>query len=93
MVIGRFKLNYRLRIDASGGRVVAGRPAPDFVRAVRETARLHQIDRGDIECRGTGANARLRFSRDFPNRGRQAIRNVWQEPTRPAPTPGRRARG
>ncbi|NNC24084.1 DUF3634 family protein [Salinisphaera sp. USBA-960] len=92
-MFGRFKLNYRLRIEATGARVIVGRPTPAFVRAVREIAQLHKIERGEIDCRGTGANARLRFSRDFPDRGRQAIRNVWQEPTAPAPTPGRRANG
>jgi hypothetical protein len=92
-VLARFKLNYRIRIDASGGRVVTGRPPPAFLHAVRDIARLHSIGRGDIECRGIGAHARLRFSNGFPERGRQAIRNVWQAPSAPPQPPGRRVRG
>ncbi|WP_353110078.1 DUF3634 family protein [Salinisphaera dokdonensis] len=64
-----------------------------FLSAVRDVIALHHIDRGDIECKGHGRKARLRFSNGFPETGRQAIRNVWTPPTAPGPSGGRRARG
>lgn len=93
-MFNRFRLNYRLVVE-SGGRVEtrAGRPPPRFVAAVRDIVRLHDIERGTIECKGRGASARLRFSGGFPERGRQAIRNVWEPPTAPGPRGGDRASG
>ena len=92
-MLARFKLIYRLRIDAHGLEVVSGRPPARFVADVRDVPALHDIAQGQIDCKGQGRHARLRFSNDFPERGRQAIRNVWTPPTRPGPSGGRRARG
>lgn len=89
----RFRLTYRLRIDAEGVHVAVGKPPPRFLNAVQDIAALHGIDRGRIECKGAGRHARLRFSDDFPERGRQAIRNVWTPPTGPGSGGGMRASG
>lgn len=89
----RFRLVYRLRATPSGITVVAGRVPPRFLAAVRDIAALHHIERGEIECKGRGRSTRLKFSSDFPEMGRQAIRNVWTPPTAPGSGGGRRARG
>ncbi|WP_353213894.1 DUF3634 family protein [Salinisphaera hydrothermalis] len=93
-VLDRFRLYYRLAVEADG-RVTTrvGRPPAGFVSAVADIVRLHGIERGTIECRGGGSAARLRFSGGFPERGRQAIRNVWKPPVGPGPGGGRRATG
>lgn len=90
----RFRLNYRLAVEQNG-RVTtrAGRAPAGFVAAVADIVRLHGIEQGTIECKGRGAAARLRFSGGFPERGRQAIRNVWQPPVGPGPGSGGRAAG
>lgn len=86
-------MQYRLCITPEGRvRVALGCPPGSFVSAVQDIVRLHDIARGTVECRGRGAHARLRFTDGFPERGRQAIRNVWQPPTGPGPSGGRRAR-
>lgn len=92
-MLNRFRLTFRLAVVGGTVSVKQGTPPPRFVAAVADVARLHQIDRGEIECLGAGKYARLRFSRDFPNRGRQAIRNVWTPPTTPGPAGGTRAHG
>ena len=92
-MLGRFRVLYKLRIDADGVHVVVGRPPASFLAAVRDIAGLHGIDRGEIACRGRGRHMRLRFSDSFPARGRQAIRNMWSPPTTPGPGGGRRASG
>lgn len=89
----RFRLVYRLRATPAGIAVVAGRVPPRFLAAVRDIAILHQIERGEIECKGRGRSARLKFSSDFPQTGRQAIRNAWTPPTAPGSGGGRRASG
>lgn len=92
-MLGRFRVLYKLRIDASGVHVVVGRPPASFLTAVRDIAKLHGIDKGEITCRGRGRHTRLRFSDRFPARGQQAIRNMWSPPTTPGPGGGRRASG
>ena len=92
-MFSRYRLSYRLRIDNGRVSVDVGRPPARFVAAVREIAALHDIRRGTLECKGIGRHARLHFSNDFAERGRQAIRNVWSPPTTPGPGGGRRARG
>lgn len=93
-MLDRFRLNYRLAVQADG-RVTtdSGRPPARFAAAVQDIVRLHGIERGTIECKGRGNSARLRFTGGFPEQGRQAIRNVWQPPTAPGTGGGRRARG
>jgi len=92
-MLDRFRKNYRIEIRQGVPRVDLGRPPGAFVAAVADIARLHSIDRGTLECVGTGRKARLRFSKDFPARGRQAIRNAWSPPTTPGPGGGHRASG
>ncbi|WP_423823112.1 DUF3634 family protein [Salinisphaera sp. SPP-AMP-43] len=93
-MLDRFRLNYRLVIGPEGQLEIASGRAPQrFVAAVQDIVRLHGIERGAIECKGRGSKARLRFTAGFPERGRQAIRNVWQPPTTPGPGGGRRAAG
>lgn len=92
-MLARFRLNYRLSIDANGVHVDFGRPSQAFVSAVRDVVALHRIDRGQIECKGSGARMRLRFTNGFPQAGRQAVRNVWQPPTAPGSGGNRRQRG
>lgn len=89
----RFRLTFRLHIRDGVIQITHGRPPRGFEAAVADIARLHDIHRGYIECKGQGRHARLRFSRDFPERGRQAIRNAWTPPTAPGPGGGRRASG
>ncbi|HET7312876.1 DUF3634 family protein [Salinisphaera sp.] len=93
-MLDRFRLNYRLAVEPDG-RVTtcAGRAPAGFVAAVADIVRLHAIERGTIECKGRGRAARLRFAGGFPERGRQAIRNVWKPPVGPGPGGGRRAAG
>jgi len=93
VVFTRYKQIYRLRITSAGVRVVSGRPPARFLADVRDVVALHSITCGEIECKGLGRHARLRFSADFPTTGRQAIRNVWTPPSTPGPAGGRRARG
>lgn len=93
-MLDRFRLNYRLAVEQDG-RVItrSGRAPAGFVAAVADIVRLHGIERGVIECKGRGTSARLRFTGGFPERGRQAIRNVWKPPVGPGPGGGRRAAG
>lgn len=93
-MLDRFRINYRLAVE-NDGRVTTrtGRPPAGFVAAVVDIVRLHGIERGTIECKGRGVAARLRFGGGFPERGRQAIRNVWKPPVGPGPGGGRRAAG
>ncbi|MDN5849648.1 MAG: DUF3634 family protein [Nitrococcus sp.] len=92
-MLDRFRSVYRLEILDGVVYLKHGNPPHGFVAAVSDVARLHGIKRGQIECLGRGRSARLRFSKDFPERGRQAIRNVWTPPTTPPPSGGRRVRG
>lgn len=92
-MLERWRLRYRLRFGADGVAVERGRPAPAFVSACRDIARLHGITHGELECRGRGRAARLVFSKDFPARGRQAIRNVWTPPSGPGSRGNKRASG
>ncbi|WP_156776880.1 DUF3634 family protein [Nitrococcus mobilis] len=92
-MLSRFQSVYRLEISSRAVYIKHGKPPQGFVSAVSEVVRLHGIDSGLIECLGRGCSARLRFSRGFPERGRQAIRNVWTPPSTPPPKGGRRARG
>ncbi|MES1925991.1 DUF3634 family protein [Salinisphaera sp. T31B1] len=92
-MLARFRLLYKLRIDDGEVRVVTGNAPPRFIAAVRDIVSLHAIEQGEIECKGAGRHARLRFAAGFPETGRQAIRNVWPAPTTPGPGSGRRARG
>lgn len=80
-MLERFRLAYRLTVDNGSVRATHGRAPTGFVAAVADIARIHKINRGQIECKGLGKHARLKFSKDFPQRGRQAIRNVWTPPT------------
>jgi len=92
-MLDRFRLAYRLELSEGRVRVAIGRAPPSFVAAVADVARLHRIRAGRIDCVGEGKRARLRFSHGFPERGRQAIRNVWTPPSAPGPGGGRRAQG
>lgn len=92
-MLDRFRLNYRLSIDANGVHVDIGRAPARFVSAVRDVVSLHGVMRGQIECKGHGSRARLRFTGGFPERGRQAVRNVWQPPTAPGSGGTRRRSG
>lgn len=92
-MLDRFRSAYRLEIVGGAVYLKHGTPPPGFVSAVSDVVRLHDISSGLIDCLGRGRSARLRFSKDFPERGRQAIRNVWTPPTTPPPRGGGRARG
>lgn len=91
-MLDRFRINYRLAIEQDGRvTTLTGRAPAGFVAAVADIVRLHGIEHGTIECKGRGAAARLRFTGGFPERGRQAIRNVWKPPVGPGPGGGSRA--
>lgn len=92
-MLDRFRLTFRLQIRDGVPEVTQGRAPRGFESAVADIARLHDIRHGHIDCKGQGRHARLRFSRDFPERGRQAIRNAWTPPTAPGSGGGRRAGG
>lgn len=91
-MLERFRLNFRVDIRDGVARATHGRPPKSFLVAVNDIVRLHNIRSGQIECKGQGKHARLRFSRDFPERGRQAIRNAWTPPTGPGSGGNRRSR-
>lgn len=88
-VLDRFRLAYRLTVDNGNVRSTHGRPPVRFFAAVTDVVRLHEINQGQIECKGLGKHARLKFSNNFPQRGRQAIRNVWTPPTTTRASGGR----
>lgn len=92
-MLDRFRLTYRIEIRDGWPVTIQGRAPQRFVAAIADIARMHDIRRGRIECKGQGRHARLRFSQDFPERGRQAIRNAWTPPTAPGPGGGNRAQG
>lgn len=92
-MLQRFRKLYRIEFGADRIAVALGSPPPQFVAAVSDIARLHGIKQGSVECVGSGRHARLRFSKDCPQRGRQAIRNAWSAPSAPGGSGGRRARG
>lgn len=92
-MLDRFRLIFRLQVRGGAVEVAQGSPPRGFKTAVADIVRLHDIRHGFIDCRGQGRHARLRFSRDFPERGRQAIRNAWMPPTGPGSGSGRRASG
>ncbi|HET8700413.1 MAG TPA: DUF3634 family protein [Nitrococcus sp.] len=92
-MLDRFRVVYRLEILGGTVCLKHGNPPQGFVSAVSDVVRLHRIQSGLIECLGQGRGERLRFSGGFPERGRQAIRNIWTPPTTPPPSGGRRARG
>lgn len=92
-MLNRFKLGWRIRVKNAEVDVIAGKPSTHFVNAVKDIARLHGIERGEIDCKGVGKHARLKFSKDFPEKGRQAIRNSWTPPTAPGPGGGARRNG
>lgn len=80
-MLDRFRLAWRLQIKDGGISVLHGRPPARFLAALADIVKLHGIAQGRIECKGLGKHARLKFTDDFPERGRQAIRNVWTPPT------------
>ena len=80
-MLERFRLAYRIEFGPDGPTVTHGQAPLRFRAAVEDVARLHGIRSGRLECKGLGRHARLKFSEDFPERGRQAIRNVWTPPT------------
>lgn len=92
-MLDRFRLSWRIGIEAGELRALVGRPPVAFVHRLQECLRIHDIRTGRLECKGAGRHARLIFSRDFPQTGRQAIRNAWTPPTRPGPTSGPRRSG
>ena len=91
--MNKFRLSYRIAVGDGAVNVIHGLPPAGFLAAVADIVQLHRIDRGEIECLGVGRHARLRFTKGFPDRGRQAIRNAWTPPTTPGPGGGKRARG
>lgn len=93
MPLDRFRSVYRIDFRNGRAELHHGSPPPGFVGACDDIARLHHIPRGEVECLGQGRHARLRFSKDFPERGRQAVRNSWTPPTGPGSSGGRRASG
>lgn len=92
-MLERFRLSFRVRIHGGVARVTHGQTSTSFTNAVNDIARLHNIRSGTIECKGQGRHARLHFSRDFPEQGRQAIRNAWTPPTGPGSGGNKRASG
>lgn len=88
-MLDRFRLAYSLQVKDGALQNKQGNPPPRFYNAVADVVRLHNIQAGVIECKGLGRHARLKFSKDFPERGRQAIRNVWTPPTTTRPGGGR----
>jgi hypothetical protein len=91
-MLKRFRRRFVIEITNRRADLTQGRAPVGFVPAVTDIARRHGIDKGLIECVGTGRDTRLKFSKGIPERARQAIRNAWTPP----PTPGsgtQRARG
>lgn len=80
-MLDRFRLIYRLQVEDQRLHSLQGKAPARFYAAVADIVKLHGIVTGKIECKGVGRHARLKFSKNFPERGRQAIRNVWTPPT------------
>lgn len=91
-MLQRFRRRFVVDITNRHAELSSGRAPAGFIPAVTDIARRHGINKGRIECLGSGRQARLRFSKDIPERARQAIRNAWTPP--PIPGSGtQRARG
>ncbi len=87
-----FRSTFVIEIVDGTAELRRGTPPGGFVTACNDVARLYEVRRGRIECVGSGVRARLRFSRDIPERARQPFRNVWTPP-QPRGPGGSRARG
>lgn len=83
-MLQRFRRRFVVEVNNRRAELSHGRAPDGFVSAVTDIARRHGIQRGRIECRGVGRDARLKFSRGIPDRARQAIRNAWTPPTTPS---------
>ncbi len=84
-----FRSVFVIEIVDGGAEIRRGTPPAGFVAACADIARLYDIRSGRVECVGSGRRARLRFSRDTPERARQPFRNVWTPPDPPRPGGGR----
>lgn len=71
----------RIRFRDCAVAEVAGWVPADFLDGCRDVARLHRIRRGTVRIVGRGRDSHLRFSKDFPDQGRQAIANIWTPPS------------
>jgi len=87
-----YKTQFVVTFEQGAARLVRGHAPQRFVSACSDIARLYGIERGRVECQTRGAKARLKFSKEIPERARQPIRNVWTPPTSPD-RGGSRARG
>ncbi len=82
-------------LELADGRALVrrGRVPLGFPGACEDVARLHRVRQGRITgVRGAGG-VRLAFSREIPERTRQAFRNVWTPPPGGGDGGGRRAAG
>ncbi|MBK1735591.1 hypothetical protein CKO15_09900 [Halorhodospira abdelmalekii] len=61
-------------------RIKRGSPPEKFLRSCRIVVYLHKLQRGKIYGERTAAGVELSFSREIPERPRQAFRNVWDSP-------------
>ena len=92
-MLDRFRSVFLIEFGPDGARLARGMAPAGFVAACTDVGRLHRVATGTVECLGQGRHARLRFSKNFPERARQPILNVWTPPTGPGTRSGRRARG
>ncbi len=91
-MLERFRRRFVVTIAHGRAEASHGRPPAGFVDAVTDIARRHHVTGGRVACLGHGRQARLKFSKGFPERARQAIRNAWTPPTPPSGG-NRQARG
>ncbi|MBA1148743.1 DUF3634 family protein [Ectothiorhodospiraceae bacterium WFHF3C12] len=87
-----YKTRFVVKFKQGRAEVVRGHAPNGFISACNDIARLYGIDDGRVECQTRGSKARLKFSKEIPERAHQPIRNVWTPPTSPT-RGGSRARG
>lgn len=66
-----------IKIVKGEPRSTAGTVTRAFLGEVREIAALHGVMRGRVAGVQSGTQIRLEFSDDFPQAGRQQLRNWW----------------
>ncbi|MCC5811811.1 MAG: DUF3634 family protein [Ectothiorhodospiraceae bacterium] len=76
----RPKTVFLLQVRDSQVSIGKGSPPADFVSAVEDVCRMHDVQAGKLWQERRHGELQLVFSKDFPARAQQACRNVWTPP-------------
>jgi hypothetical protein len=68
---------FAVRLRDGEATATTGTVTPAFLQCVREVAAEHGVHKGHVLGITDGRRIRLEFSRQFPPKGRQQIRNWW----------------